>query len=343
MKYTVTVFWFSIMCIGCANLRTNIPKSHGETCKGITDDSPKKRKKATLSCKDKHILLDVAKYDESQKVRITAAKRLMDIKMVISLYRFVKTDDTLTKSEKKKFMIYIKKKFELLKKCPRVGYADVEKRKSAIYRCNNDLVKVFVAKYDFDDDVRLFAVGNIMSTESLKSLWRYLKADDSLSVKKKKEFQKRVIARAKTLSHMLRGSNKKPISDNRFVSNIQYDEFGMPIEKKINSFMLKKTSNAIKGKIDSMPETVRQAIAKSKAPKGCYNAFLRRNPYLGGRMLIRMTLAVGGKVKSVKIIENELNNYQMDNCIKKVVKRISFSLMSEAGTYEFPLNFTPSF
>ena len=345
MKYT-TIFFLSLLCISCATTRSNIPSGHEDACSGITDDSVDAREMAALHCKDKHVLFDVAKFDTESSVRIVATKRLMDIKMVIKLYKYVKTDDSLSKAQRKKFREYLKKKFELLSECPGVGYTDAEKRKKTLYKCNSNLLKVFVARHDFDDEVRLYAVGKITSIEKLKGLWPYIRDDETLSDEIKKRFQERMLALAKTLADMNRRPSGELATERHYSgggNTSLYDENGELKERKAQSSKKKEITDAIDDANQNLPKQLLQVINSSAAPKYCFEQALKRNPSSGGRIVVRVEFVVGGNVKFAKVVEDEIGSPEMNECVVKAIKRMNFPLTTAADTYTFPLLFTPTF
>ena len=335
-----------LLAISCAHTG-NIPKEHGETCPGITDASSEERKKAVLFCEDKHVLFDVARFDDDSNVRIVAIKHILDIKMIMKLYKFVKTDDALSKSEKKKFRKYLKKKFELLKKCPGVGYSDVEKRRSAISKCDSNLVKVFVAKYDLIDEVRLFAASNITSIELLKELWQFIKNDKSLSLKMKKRFKKVMKGRTIALSKMLDSKNTKPKESPKHSSgsnsSINFDENGKPKEVEIITPQKKKEKKKKKRPNDFTDDEVDIVVRVASARiKSCYEQLLRKDPTVQGKIKIRISIDKNGKGKKVKFIKDEINYFSFRGCIERGIEGNRFHGVTGPGSEEWPIFLTPS-
>ncbi len=351
MKY-VTIFTLCVLCISCATMGSNIPDSHEDICRGITNKDSGKRERAILYCKDKHVLFDVAKYDEDPNVRITATKRLMDIKMVIALYKYVKTDETLSKSQKKKFRTYLKKKFELLKKCPGVGYTDVEKRKKAIDKCNSNLLKAYVAKYDFDDEVRLFAAGNITSIEKLKSLWLYIQSDKTLSVKMKKRIRQRCIGRAKAIANMKRRPSAEPApsrqNDHKFdratrdsVAQTGREGYSVPLDIEIPDPTKDRPVKKKKRRMFGDYEADIIIARANRKIKECYERVLKKYPSVKGKVRIRVVVNRNGKVSGVHFKENEPGMISMTMCIKKGIERMTFKEVSSQGSVEWPISLIP--
>ncbi len=345
MKYA-SISILCVLCIGCATTGTNIPDSHEDICNGITDKNSENRKKAILYCKDKHVLFDVAKFDENSSVRSAATKRFLDIKMVIELYKFVKTDDTLSKSQRKKFRAYLKKKFELLKECPGVGYTDVKKRKDAIYKCDSNLLKVFVARNDFNDEVRLFAAGNITDVEMLLGLWPYIKDDKTLSAEMKERFQQRMRSRAKALSKMTSRPSGDSVARNsssngKFSSS--FDKNGNLIEDHVQNTRGGSDTKDEEPDIASLLQSDAKRVGtKVKAMiKTCYERVLKYNPMTRGKIEVYVYVEGDGSVSETSIVFDEVNSASMNKCILNTVKNDKFMFVKDAGAVSVPVTLTP--
>ncbi|MCB9637574.1 MAG: energy transducer TonB [Myxococcales bacterium] len=74
----------------------------------------------------------------------------------------------------------------------------------------------------------------------------------------------------------------------------------------------------------------------------CYERQLKNNPDLQGKLSLRITIALNGRVSSVEIEENGLNS-AVGSCVKNAAKRWSFPKpKDDAVTIVLPLVFSPS-
>ncbi|MBN1983951.1 MAG: TonB family protein [Chitinivibrionales bacterium] len=76
--------------------------------------------------------------------------------------------------------------------------------------------------------------------------------------------------------------------------------------------------------------------------KKIYEAMLKRDPSLKGKLLIRFTILVDGTVAEVSIVSSTTNNQTFDQRIVSFVERWKFPAVAEAGPVEvvFPFVFT---
>jgi TonB family protein len=64
------------------------------------------------------------------------------------------------------------------------------------------------------------------------------------------------------------------------------------------------------------PDDIYRVVENHKAAiQYCYNKELKRNPSLRGKMVIRITITPQGTVKSVKVLQNTLNNRRVERCV----------------------------
>jgi outer membrane biosynthesis protein TonB len=83
--------------------------------------------------------------------------------------------------------------------------------------------------------------------------------------------------------------------------------------------------------------------ARQGAIKNCYEAALKRNPTLKGKIRIRFTILETGGISEISAIENSLGSSEVAGCIISIMRtwRTPFK-PSGSATVEFPFVFSPS-
>jgi len=89
-------------------------------------------------------------------------------------------------------------------------------------------------------------------------------------------------------------------------------------EKKINA-VVKDQPPSVDGELD--PSVVSKEVKRRiGAIKACYERALKRNPTLSGKVVLYWTITEAGTVASVDIEQDTLNDSEVTNCIKSLVK-----------------------
>jgi TonB family protein len=88
---------------------------------------------------------------------------------------------------------------------------------------------------------------------------------------------------------------------------------------------------------------VKRVVGRAKgAIKGCYERALPRDPTLEGRLEVHFTVSGSGRVSSVRIAGNELNE-QVGRCVAAVFERLRFpEPKGGAASFTSPFFFTPA-
>jgi len=89
-------------------------------------------------------------------------------------------------------------------------------------------------------------------------------------------------------------------------------------EKKINA-VVKDQSPSVDGELD--PGVVSKEVKRRiGAIKACYERALKRNPALSGKVVLYWTITEAGTVSSIDVEQDTLNDSEVTNCIKTLVK-----------------------
>jgi hypothetical protein len=89
-------------------------------------------------------------------------------------------------------------------------------------------------------------------------------------------------------------------------------------EKKINA-VVKDQPPSVDGELD--PSVVSKEVKRRiGAIKACYERALKRNPTLSGKVVLYWTITEAGTVASVDVEQDTLNDSEVTNCIKSLVK-----------------------
>ncbi|MBN2087643.1 AgmX/PglI C-terminal domain-containing protein [Candidatus Peregrinibacteria bacterium] len=332
----------SLLVFGCAYHGQIIASSEGApsppanidhemACPNSSVGNDEERLEAVKRCGDKKVLFEMASFDSSKTVRVEASKRILDIKMIIKLYQSIPDDPDLTEEEKSKFRAYLKKKFELLKECPGLGYSDATKREYAIRQCGNNQLLVMVARYDPDDGLRYIAATSITDVNRLKELWPEIRADDTLSFDVKRDFQRGIVERAKELSQV---PKERPPEENTSDRGRLFTEDG--------ELIIRQPAKKEPYSPPSEPETANLNVensvgAKVRAiAKTCYDGALKRNPQIEGRMKVRLNIGKNGKVSKAFLSENTTESESLAKCVLNRVKSTEFYGF-KGGKVEIPV------
>ncbi|MFH0921637.1 MAG: AgmX/PglI C-terminal domain-containing protein [Fibrobacterota bacterium] len=76
--------------------------------------------------------------------------------------------------------------------------------------------------------------------------------------------------------------------------------------------------------------------------KKVYEDFLKRNPALQGKLVVKFTIEADGSISNVIIVSSDLKDNELENEIIKRVQRIKFAPASGKVTIEWPMVFSPS-
>ena len=346
---SMIVIFVSLISIGCASVndketskQDTTPKPDG-TCPGIRDKNPNDRLKAVSECTDDPALFEVAKLDTETAIRVAAIKKILDVRLIEALCAHFEQDDTVTDAKRGIILKYLQKKAEVLRECPGIGAPTHEERKQAIKACKNDSALMLSAKYDPIKSLRLLAAYSMNYSSNLKSFQEYLKDDPTLSQAEKNVFYKRIKMRLDANADMVVISEM--LADNKLRTSRYSEEPSMaPEEEKLLKKRKTGTDTDLSNtgeKTDVMTEQVKKVLAESRGTKSCYEQALRRDPTLSGKVIVRMTVAVGGKVKSAKVVKDEIGNSQLRKCVTKAVKRLNFPPLSKSQTFDYPMLFQP--
>jgi len=93
-------------------------------------------------------------------------------------------------------------------------------------------------------------------------------------------------------------------------------------EKKVRA-IVKSSAPAVDGELD--PNVVAKEVRRRLgAVKGCYEKALKRNPSLGGKIVLYWTITAAGTVADVDVEADTLGDPEVTSCITKFVQRWRF-------------------
>ena len=83
---------------------------------------------------------------------------------------------------------------------------------------------------------------------------------------------------------------------------------------------------------------------RKNALKGCYEAELKKDDSLKGKIKVQFTIETSGRVSTVKVIQNTMGSQAVASCIRAQIKRWRFRDKPQGGsvTVAYPFVFTPS-
>jgi TonB family protein len=90
----------------------------------------------------------------------------------------------------------------------------------------------------------------------------------------------------------------------------------------------------------SMQALTRELRKHQPRLKRVYENYLKRNPDLAGKIVIKFTIEADGSVSDVKVISSDLNNRELERDLIRRIKRIKFKSASGKITIEWPLIFS---
>lgn len=98
------------------------------------------------------------------------------------------------------------------------------------------------------------------------------------------------------------------------------------------------------GALFAMQDVARMVDERRADITRCYEARLRVNPELRGRVRVSMTVQESGEVTDVRVVEDTLLDEEVAACVVGVVDSFSFSTGPTDGTvtYAFPFVFSPA-
>jgi TonB family protein len=76
----------------------------------------------------------------------------------------------------------------------------------------------------------------------------------------------------------------------------------------------------------------------------CYQRELKSNPGLKGKIVVRFTVRVNGRITGAKVVQSTMGNAKVERCIVGIIRRFRFEAVGkEKGnlTYEYPFIFSP--
>ena len=81
-------------------------------------------------------------------------------------------------------------------------------------------------------------------------------------------------------------------------------------------------------------------MSRSALFRRCQLTSLRDNKMAIGNMLFSMVIKPNGRVRDVKVVQNNLNNNSLESCVSSVIERTKFKAFSGAAiSLSYPLNF----
>jgi hypothetical protein len=63
---------------------------------------------------------------------------------------------------------------------------------------------------------------------------------------------------------------------------------------------------------------------RAAAIRSCYEVALQLNPDLKGKIVVKWTINLDGKVEGVQTVSNNLNNKKVEECMAKVIGHMRF-------------------
>jgi len=115
-----------------------------------------------------------------------------------------------------------------------------------------------------------------------------------------------------------------------------------------------KREASIHGRVmDSAPEVESSDLDKAalarfikvrlSAIQACYEAQLKRNPQLKGKIVVRFTIGSTGRVTDVEIDENQMGNDEVASCIKAKIRAWTTPFKPDGdATVSYPFVFQPA-
>jgi hypothetical protein len=111
---------------------------------------------------------------------------------------------------------------------------------------------------------------------------------------------------------------------------------------KIQSSLKINALENVEGGALDQNQIIRIIRANHNQLKYCYEQELRTSPNIKGRLSLRITIALNGRVSDTEIIDNSLNR-NVASCIINRIKRLRFSPpKGAAAIVEIPFFFSPS-
>ncbi|MCP4603889.1 MAG: AgmX/PglI C-terminal domain-containing protein [Proteobacteria bacterium] len=117
---------------------------------------------------------------------------------------------------------------------------------------------------------------------------------------------------------------------------------GIRSERRVKGRLSKSDPTAVDGTGNLSQAKVAKVVNRRLgAIKACYERALRRDSNLGGKIIIRFTIASSGKISAARTTLNELSP-NVGNCIVSSFRRFRFPPpMGGSVTFEYPLMLTP--
>jgi outer membrane biosynthesis protein TonB len=94
-------------------------------------------------------------------------------------------------------------------------------------------------------------------------------------------------------------------------------------ERRVTGVVRQDAPPTIDGDLD--PNVVAKEVrTRMAAIRGCYERALKRNPNLGGKLLLRWTITRAGTVSGVSVEQDTLGDSEVSTCIKSLIARWRF-------------------
>ncbi|MDP7039227.1 MAG: AgmX/PglI C-terminal domain-containing protein [Myxococcota bacterium] len=81
-------------------------------------------------------------------------------------------------------------------------------------------------------------------------------------------------------------------------------------------------------------DAAREKIKRARGVSYCYEKELPRNPNLAGEVVALLKIDAAGKLSALSISNSTLDNDNVQNCILKKMKRVTFASCPEGGALE---------
>lgn len=108
-------------------------------------------------------------------------------------------------------------------------------------------------------------------------------------------------------------------------------------------------ATAAPARFQANPSGIAAAVRSSLTEiKACYDAWLRTNPDLGGKVVVDFTLEQAkaipgeGRISSARITSSSVGHTVMEGCIVSVFEDLRFEAPTDVLEVSFPIIMTPS-
>jgi TonB family protein len=112
-------------------------------------------------------------------------------------------------------------------------------------------------------------------------------------------------------------------------------------EGKIEGSVLENIQGEAVNDVSRDMKTLQQVLQRySPRLKKVYEDFLKRNPDLSGKMVVKFTIEADGSVSGVVLVSSDLNDRELERNLIRYIERIKFPSASGKLTIEWPLIFS---